>query len=318
MFPIQNLTLTTLSRRIPKTMESPSGTLEKRERVVLAISFFGRSDRTYEVVEGYSRYPSRKDARSGLSVSNKAQTGSAIPANVNALEDNQKGGQGSATGKHPINAYTESASESDPKLPGTESTAQKEPSISVKSDTGSGTGKMRKGTDLSKAAEVNPERNHEMNSEVILIFIGVRPFAYFDESMMNLDSPPLGTFREVRGSGVWDVVPEPMASKYREQVIQLIPHWPKRKREFNRLMAAARIAKMENLDHFRAEARKDKVFALRGREDKFSRQLGVKYKFKLVKDNDITLRKITVEEADREAREFGVRSSSSGTDDNSQ
>jgi hypothetical protein len=37
------MTLMTLSRQIPKTMETPSGTLEKREWVVLAINCLGEA-----------------------------------------------------------------------------------------------------------------------------------------------------------------------------------------------------------------------------------------------------------------------------------
>jgi hypothetical protein len=112
----------------------------------------------------------------------------------------------------------ESVSGSDLGLPGAESTAQKEPSATVKSDTGSNTGKMRKGTDLREATGVNPNRDLR---EAELFFVGLSPWAYFDRSVINLDCPPFRTFTGVLKDGEWNLVelPEPMASKSRKQIM---------------------------------------------------------------------------------------------------
>lgn len=160
---------TTLWRRTPKTMEIFLGMERKRPKLFLARigAISATQHMLWATKISYERTRVRRmTERDSLMCLTQAPRGSAVQADVDASQENEEYSQSASTGKRPLNAYVESASESNHELSGPESVTQKEPSASVESDQGSGAYTPRKDTDSGKASGVDPKRDHERNNEL--------------------------------------------------------------------------------------------------------------------------------------------------------
>ncbi len=97
---------------------------------------------------------------------NRAPTSNATQANVDESRDGQEDPLIAPTGEQPLNAYMESASESNPELSDVDPVVQKELLISIKSDPGPVTGKPYVEKNLSKAPRPDTEQNHERKETI--------------------------------------------------------------------------------------------------------------------------------------------------------